>query len=395
MRKRFLIFLAGILLTVIISATAEYKNYQITEGNWWDCFPLDAHNTVVAARLWTEDSEPDLWYVCWYRDGKLYRKLTGTIPDPEQNQTGRLLIPYPATWDGEHLSMYYCVQKEKLKTYIQGTWIPTPDPGSFDTYMADWTENGLENERILPEAWFDVYDHVFRRIVVYTEEKSRTALYNGRETVLPDSIPATLKENVLRILPVNNDSYLVKVMDNGHFCSQVVCVDQGKERYRVTLPQDEINPGRILLPEKNGGFFCMDGFRGGGYEPEHLMHYTGDGQYDRTLVLAGNNVVVHACESTTDPESGLCTLYGIAVANSRSIYTAFAMTIDENLNVSQLDVRKIDPDYRNYNPEILIASDGTPYVFVENMSETPRWPVLIPFSELKKSNKTYGLRLLQ
>ena len=156
MRKRFLIFLAGILLTVIISATAEYKNYQITEGNWWDCFPLDAHNTVVAARLWTEDSEPDLWYVCWYRDGKLYRKLTGTIPDPEQNQTGRLLIPYPATWDGEHLSMYYCVQKEKLKTYIQGTWIPTPDPGSFDTYMADWTENGLENDFLFLSMRFNI-----------------------------------------------------------------------------------------------------------------------------------------------------------------------------------------------------------------------------------------------
>ena len=139
----------------------------------------------------------------------------------------------------------------------------------------------------------------------------------------------------------------------------------------------------------------MDGFRGGGYEPEYLMHYTGDGQYDRTLVLVGDNIVVHACESTTDSDRGLCTLYGIAVANSRKVYTAFAMTIDENLNVSQLDVRKIDPDYRNYNPEILIASDGTPYVFIENYSETPRWPVLIPFSELKKSNKTYDLKLLQ
>ena len=395
MKKRFLILLAGIMLAVISSAGAEYKNYQITEGNWWDCFPLDAHNTVVAARLWSEDSEPDSWYVCWYRDGELYRELTGTIPDPEENRTGRLAIPYPALWDSQHLSMYYCVLKRELKTYQQGTWIPTPDPDCFDTFLADWTENGLENERLLPEAWFDVYDHVFRRIVIYSGSKGRTALYNGNETVLPDSIPVNLKENILRILPVDGDSYLVKVMDNGNYLSQIVCVDQDQERYRTTLPEDEILPERILLPEKNGGFFCMDGYRGGGYEPEHLMHYRGDGQYDRTLVLAGDKVVVHACASTTDPDSGICTLYGIAVANSRKVYTAFAMEIDEDLNVSRLDVRKIDPAYRNYAPEILIASDGTPYVFIENYSDRPLWPVLIPFSKLKKSNKTYGLRLTQ
>ena len=80
MRKWFLILLAGIMLAVIASAGAEYKNYQITEGNWWDCFPLDSHNTVVAARLWNGDSEPDPWYVCWYRDGELLDE----IPDSWQ-----------------------------------------------------------------------------------------------------------------------------------------------------------------------------------------------------------------------------------------------------------------------------------------------------------------------
>ena len=395
MKKQLLIFLAGIMLTVIVSAGAEYKNYQITEGSWWDCFPLDAHNTVIASRLYREDPGPVPWYVCWYRDGELYRELTGTIPEPEENRTGRLLIPYPAHWDREHLSMYYCILKGELKTYTQGTWIPTPDPGSFDVCMADWTENGLENTRILPDAWFDVYDQNIRRMLVYSGAKGRTDLYRCRETVLPAGIPVNLKENVLRILPAGPDSYLVKVMDNVHGRTQVVCVDHGGERYRVTLPQDEINPERILLPDRLGGFFCMEGFRGGGYEPERLTHYLGDGRYDRTLELSGDRVVVHACESTADPDSGLCTLYGIAVANSRKVYTVFAMEIDEDLNVRGLDVRKIDPDYRCYSPEILIASDGTPYVYIESMSDRPLWPVLIPFSELKKSGKTYGLRLLQ
>ena len=395
MRKRLWILLAGILLAVTVSAGAEYKNYQITEGNWWDCFPLDAHNTVVAARLRTEDSEPDPWYLCWYRDGELYRELSGEIPDSGGDRTGRLLIPYPALWDGENLSVYFCVRKEELKTCTQGTLLTAFDPGSFDTFLADWTENGLENQHILPDAWFDEYDRDFRRIVVYSGAQGRTALFNGNETVLPDSVPVHSAENVIRILPVENGVDLLKVLDNVNFRSQAVCLDHGRERYRITLPQDEINPGRILLQEKNGGFFCMDGFRGGGYEPESLMHYRGDGQYDRTLTLAGDNVVVHACESTTGSGRGICTLYGTAVANSRKVYTAFAMEIDEDLNVIRLDVRKIDPAYGDYAPVILIASDGTPYVYIENYSDKPLWPVLIPFSELKKSSKTYGLRLLQ
>ncbi len=395
MKKWLLILLAGIMLAVIASAGAEYKNYQITEGNWWDCFPLDSHNTVVAARLWNGDSEPDPWYVCWYRDGELFRELTGEIPDQEDDRTGKLLIPYPALWDGENLSMYFCVRKGELKTYTQGSLIVAHDPGSFDTYMADWTENGLENLHILPDAWFDEYDQDFRRIVVYSGSKGRTAIYNGNETILPDSVPADLKENVVRVLPVDNGIALLKVLDNVNYRSQAVCLDHGRERYRITLPQNELNPNRILLQEKNGGFFCMDGFRGGGYEPEYLMHYREDGQYDRTLVLVGDNVVVHAHASATDSGSGICTVYGTAVADSRKVYTAFAMEIDENLNVSRLDVRKIDPSYGDYSPVILIASDGTPYVFIENYSDKPLWPVLIPFSELKKSDKTYGLRLLQ
>ena len=393
MKIRLLLLLAAILLLAAPSAGAEYRNYQLTEGNWWECFALDAHNTVVAARLWAEDSEPDPWYVCWYRDGKPYRELTGSMPDSAADRTGRLQIPYPALWDGENLSLYYCVRKEELKTYVQGTWIPTPDPGCFDTFMADWTENGLDNERILPEAWFDEYDHVFRRMLVFSGDGGRTALYNGKETVLPDSLPVNLEENVLRILPVDQDIYLAKVMDNRNHCCQVVCVDHGTERYRTALPDNEINPDRILLPEKNGGFFCMDGFRRGDYEPEHLMHYRGDGLYDRTLALSGDRVVVHACASTAGPDGSLCTLYGTAVANSRKVYTVFAMEIDENLNVSRLDVRKIDPAYGDYGPEILIASDGTPYVFIQNYTDRPLWPVLIPFSELEKSKKAYGLKL--
>ena len=392
MKKRFLFLLAALVLFLAPSADAAYKNYQITEGNWWRCFPLDAHNTVAVCELIREDSEPDPWYVCWYRDGRLYRELTGETP--ESARAGGMRIPLPAYWDGENLSLYYCVLKGELKTHQQSIWIPAPDPGCFDVHLADWTENGLENDRILPEAWFDTYDQTGRGILVYSGDRGRTALYNGREIVLPAGIPVNLQENIFRVLPVDEDVYLVKVMDNNNFCSQVVCMDHGAERYRITLPQDEILPERILLPEKHGGFFCMEGYRPAGYEPEYLMHYNADGQYDRTLILIGDDVVVHACESVTGPDSGLCTIYGSAVANSRKVYTVFAMTLDEDLNVTRLDVRKIDPDYGEYSPVIRISSDGTAYVYIQCYTGKALYPVLIPFTELKKSDKTCGLRLL-
>ena len=394
MLKRCLVLLSAIMLTVFSSSSAEYKSYLLTEGNWQTCFPLDAHNTVVSSRDWHEDSEPDPWYVCWYRDGVLYRELTGSIP--EGDRTARLQVPRPALWDGERLSLYYCVRTKPLKTYQQGFWIPTPDPDCFEVHLAEWTEEGLENDRILPEAWFDTYDNDgcdARSALVYSGDRGRTALYNGQETLLPDSVPVNLAENILRVLPVAGDVCLVKVMDNGNGCAQVVCLDHGAERYRVTLPENEMNPGRILLPEKRGGFFCIDGYRPARYEPEILTHYGEDGRIDRTLALAGRNVVVHLLASAVSPGSGLCTLYGTAVANSRKVYTVFAMALDEDLNVTRLDVRKIDPAYGDYSPVVMVAADGTPYVYIESYSGEYLYPVLIPFSKLKKSRQTYGLAL--
>ena len=392
MRKKIAALLMGILLAALSPAGAEYGRYQVTEGNWWVCFPLDAHNAVVSSWDWHEDGEPDPWFVCWYRDGEPYRELTGSFP--EGDRTARMMVPYPARWDGEHLSLYYCIRTRELETSPQGNWIPSPDPACFDVHMAEWTAEGLENDRILPEAWFDTYDGTDRGILVYSGEKGRTALYNGNETVLPESIPVNLSENVLRVLPAGGDVCLVKVMNNTDSVSQVVCVDRGAERYRVTLPEDEFLPGRILLADGRGGFFCVDGYRYSDYRPEPLVHYRGeDGQADRTLYLAGDRVNVHSAVSVPGPENGGFTVYGTAVANSRKIYAVFAMTLDGDFNVRALDVRKIDPAYGDYGPVVLLASDGTPWVFVQSYGPEQLFPVLIPFSELKKSSNTYGIRL--
>lgn len=101
---------------------------------------------------------------------------------------------------------------------------------------------------------------------------------------------------------------------------------------------------------------------------------------------------MNVCASAIDPGSSICTLYGTAAANSRKVYNAFAITLDEDLKVINLDVRKIDPEYGCYDPMVYTAPDGTAWVYVNDLSGKYRlWPVLIPFSMLKKSRNKPGI----
>ena len=66
----------------------------------------------------------------------------------------------------------------------------------------------------------------------------------------------------------------------------------------------------------------------------------------------------------------------------------------------ELGDRKIDPEYGDYSPGIFLAQDGTPWAKIEEVNgEGGGWlglcPVLIPFDKLEKTDKTYGLKVLQ
>ena len=70
------------------------------------------------------------------------------------------------------------------------------------------------------------------------------------------------------------------------------------------------------------------------------------------------------------------------------------MTLDANLNVTGLDVRKIDPDYRDYCPTVYLAPDGTAHVYITDVEQRYGLrPVLMPFSLLEESRDDYGLIL--
>ena len=388
MKKILLFLLIAAMLTASDSSYAEYKGYQLTAADPYGdttFYPLDAHNVVVRVRCHGEDYGP--WHVTWYRDGEVYRDIEGTGPRMDHEE-GKLCIPKPAGWDGKELSMSYCTRKGEAE-YIWGVYGLGPDPENYETYLAQWTENGLEQAASPPDSWCGSYDN--GRITVFSGEDAWRIRQDDEETLLPkdgldggviaDCVPAGEGVILLKIVTTNPGAF-------------AVCLDHGQERYRVELPREETIEGRLFMPDKNGGFFCVDGFRPGDYEPAYLMHYRADGQPDRKLEVSGRRVVVNICASSLAPGSGLCTLYGTAVANSRKLYTAFAMTLDEDLNVISLDVRKVDPEYGCYDPMIYTAPDGTAWVYVNKLAgKRSLWPVLIPFSMLKKSKNKPAVTL--
>ena len=385
MRKFILFLLTAAMMIVPACSLAEYHSYQlITDehpANYiWTFWPLDARNVIVRACSITGNP----WRVSWYRDGRLYRELT--YSDMDWDEEGQLM-PKPAAWDGERLTMSYARRKGEKK-YIGDDFLKKVDPANYEPLAAEWTDNGLEHETALPETWDSAWDN--GRTNVYRGNNAWTVVNGETETILP--FRGDGKESVIACTAAGEDAILMKIgtETSGAFA---VRVDHGEERYRAQLPPEEMIDGRIFLPDRLGGFFYMEGYRPGNYTPIHLAHYRADGKADRTLALKGDRVVVNVCASFIG-EDGICTLYGSAIAHSRKLYTVFAMTLDEDLSVKKLEVRKIDPQYGEYDPQIYMAPDGTAYVLINEVVGNAGLPsVLIPFSELKKSSKTYGLTL--
>ena len=108
------------------------------------------------------------------------------------------------------------------------------------------------------------------------------------------------------------------------------------------------------------------------------------------------NLSITVTDSHIDSLSGLCTVYGSVASASRKIYSVFALKIDGEMNICDLDIRNIDPVYRDYCPMVKTAPDGAVYVFIcEYEGRKGLKPVLIPFSMLEKSKDDYGMTLQQ
>ena len=391
MKKTMLLLLAGIFLLTAAAAHAEYDRYRLTAGDMlyafdWRVCPLDAHNTVVTACSY--GGKP--WHITWYRDGEKYRDQAWLVEDPYLEGG---IVPEPAVWDGEHLTVTFSERKGAFRTVILDGMV-SPDPDNYETYIAEWTENGLENRREPPEnRW---YIQAAGRLAIRFGDGQLRLFKGETEIPLPEAFRTLPREKIvsLECFPWGEESCLLAYLDyqeklmDRHY--HVVCSDHGKERYDVTLAdEDEWD----VMPDGKGGFLIRNGWPEGNYEPVRMTHYTADGEPDRKLELKGNEVVIRTGPSATDADGNFI-LYGSAVAESRKVYSVFRMTMDGEMNLRGLDVRDIDPDYGAYMPGIYAAPDGTAWVLIfrPEAERGPR-PVLIPFDLLEKSGDDRGLTL--
>lgn len=382
MKKLLAMILIGMILSVSVSSGAEYEQFRLTEGDVGgtaNIIPLDARNAVVIARpVWNNP-----WHVTWYRDGGKYLDMSGPTKDPV---LVGMQIPYPALWDGGELTML-------CNEWIGKTSVTDADteaylnPANYQAYLAKWTENGLERTEKLPESWYRSF-HCGESIL-FREGRQWRILYDGKETILPDQMQISADASVTNCMPLGGDAFLLSVTGTSGASRQLICADSEKVRYQISLPASAY----LQAADGQGGFFSADDWPSGDYSPLILAHYNAYGLKDRTLKLGGSNVVVQFFGTTADQDTGLCTLYGSAAANSRKVYTVFAMTLDTGLNVRSLDVRKIDPAYGEYSPAVYFAKDGTAWVFISDRKERGLRPVLIPFPFLEQSRNNYGLTL--
>ena len=215
---------------------------------------------------------------------------------------------------------------------------PPPDSA------AQWTEEGLTQavpleDKIIATRWDN-------RIIIYEKNLQACIRYNGKSTAIPTDLPYDIAFDAV---PLADDVFLIPVHSEESGL-QMLCLDHGSVRYRITVPSYS------LFPDGNEGFLSVDWNTG---EPDdsavRLSHFSRDGQCDRVYRLQGNGVLPLPYRAYSNPDSGLLTLYGSAQSLSGQRLSVFAMTLDENCNVTRLDVRKIDPAYGDYSPLILLA----------------------------------------
>lgn len=136
-----------------------------------------------------------------------------------------------------------------------------------------------------------------------------------------------------------------------------------------------------LLPDGQGGAL-MTGPLVRDYKQYRVTHLTPDGECDWSKTLSVKKAISQPVQGTAQAD-GTIMLYGNAIANSRGLFTVFALNMDAQGNVLDIDVRDYSARKDN-SPEILLASDGTP--FVHSIVIDSRPAVLIPFEDLPKAN---------
>ena len=156
--------------------------------------------------------------------------------------------------------------------------------------------------------------------------------------------------------------------------------------WTLALPDLEEVDG--LFPDGTGGLWLA--YSSSYTGPMILCHVNADGVMDPELHLSGEPRVKYLhCSQTL--EQGNVILYGTSVAHSKSIYHAFALTLNSAGEALSLDVRNYT-ERKDYGIEIRQSADGTVYVYSGTHENAA--PLLVPFYSLE-AVENHGLSIVE
>lgn len=373
--RKTLAFCLVMTLLFAASARAEYEQYRLAADDiperlqMWEVFPLDQHNVIVRSQ--TSQS----WHVTWYRDGQVYRALA-----PEGDWDS-ITSAEPVFDSGSSFYMICRIPSGQEETAAY------PPPNA----AAQWTDEGLVNktplaERVKATRWGN-------RVLIFETDRYHRICCNGKETFIPRELADSISSS--RCIVLADEVFLMTYRDPDAGDSKLICLDHGNVRYKI----DGSLQGREMFPVWNQGFLSVqwdyiEWSDDRDYSPVRLLHVDGKGQHIQTYHLSGDQVIITPTGSYFNPGTGTLTIYGSAENRSSKLFAAFAMTLDEDMNVTGLDVRNIDPDYLGCEAVFSLTTDGFPYVYLYNRwhPETVR-PVVIPFSLLDPADNDHGMIL--
>ena len=373
--KKFCCYILAFLLLFPAVALGEYEQYRLKEPHKAsgayrrEIFPLDTHNVIV--RVIAPD---DGWHTDWYNDGELTGRLVS------QGDWDRLTTAEPVFLANGALLMLCRIEsaEDADKAY------PPPNAAAY------WTGDGLTQitpvpERVVATCWGN-------RIVVFETDEYIRIRFDGNDTMVSPKPEEYVSWSSL--VPLADGVFLAMYRDEA-VGSQLMCLDHGSIRYRITIPSHRI------LPDGQGGFFypewdIAEWTLARDLSPVRMHHYDANGQSDRVFRLYSDRVILTPQQTVTDPETGSLILYG-SVADNTGLRGVFTMTLDGNMNATNVRVWNIDPDYRKCEAEydlIALSANGCPWVYLRNRDnpDNPS-PAAVPFSALEESDEDWGIVL--
>ena len=346
----------------------QYSEYALTDRYIREApVFLDEHNMLAKAGRDPEGDNTENRYLQWYQDGNLFREIECKHRDPSRWLYEGIFLSLP---DGN-------------------VGLAAIEANALNFYR--WEEEGLTLAQRIPGKWIELYGNQKAVCAIKLDESGATAhLYDpaGRE-IWTYAFNDPIRQAGWAFRPTATD-------EEGT-CLAIVRAED--DLFTALFIRDGKTAAQQNLMYGAGGFYAGDQTYilaettsdDDLYADIILDHRDADGKCLGTKRLSGDRVVKSIHTILKNPETGGYTLYGRAVANSRSVYTVFRIELDSQMNQKSISVRSFD-FHQDYNFSVVVKPNGEAFVYSRTFDESYVQPVLVPFEVLTETD-SHGLRL--